>query len=425
MVGRLGLAFGVCLVLSGYESTWIEQYSQEGAAANKTCSAKEYSACRDHLTKLLEILDGRVDIVYRLAKTEALLGNQSAALDWLSVYSKTGLKLADPASDPAFAQLKELTKYQEVLQQLSESSKPVSKSQPVKDLPEKDLIAEDLAHDAKTGRFYISSVRHRKILVEDHGKFSEFLPEGKNADVWSILALRVDEKRRVLWATTAAMPEGLGFDKSLDGRSALLKFSLESGVLLKRYDVKETGKHALGDMVLSSAGDAYISDGYGAVYTVRHDKDSLDLLVGPGTFRSPQTPALTQDERKLFVPDYTRGISIVDLATKEVKLLEHPRDLSLGGIDGLYFRDGWLIAVQNGTAPPRIIAMKLDASLSKVVRWETLEVNQELGAPTHGVIVGKQFYFIANSGWDKMADDGSVKSGATFDFPSIRVMPLP
>jgi hypothetical protein len=51
------------------------------------------------------------------------------------------------------------------------------------------------------------------------------------------------------------------------------------------------------------------------------------------------------------------GIGAVDLQTKAVALLAHPPELSLGGIDGLYLAGGTLLAVQNGTAPPRILQM--------------------------------------------------------------------
>jgi hypothetical protein len=118
----------------------------------------------------------------------------------------------------------------------------------------------------------------------------------------------------------------------------------------------------------------------------------------------------------LFVPDYSRGIGIVNLATKKCKLLAHPPDLSLGGIDGLYLAGRTMIAIQNGTAPERLIRMHLNAELTYVLGWETIEANWKgLGDPTHGVLVGSQFYFIANSGWD-------VKPGGTFETATIRAM---
>ena len=415
----------ISFVLLAAETSWIEQYVQEATAANKTCTAKDFTACRGHLLRVYQLVDGRADIVYRLASVEASLGNQQAALDWLSTYSKSGLTFADPVSDSEFTSLQSAPEFEAILARLKSARQPVSQSKPFLTLLEKDLIAEDIAYDPVGGRFFVSSVRHRKILsVTKRGKVTDFLPEGQ-PNIWAILALCVDSKRKVLWASTAAMPEAIGFSKQEEGRSALLKYSLESGALLKRYDLKADAKHALGDMTVSSSGDVYASDGFGAVYWVEHTRDTIEPLFEQGAFRSPQTPALSPDEKRLFVPDYSRGISIVDLATKQWKLLEHPKELSLGGIDGLYLKDRTMLAIQNGTKPARVIRMSLDDSLTRVTQWATIEANwPRLGDPTHGVVVGNQFYFIANSGWDRMNDDGSVKPGATFEAPQIRVMKI-
>jgi sugar lactone lactonase YvrE len=346
-------------------------------------------------------------------------------LERLSTFSKSGLAFADPASDPEFASLKNSPEFETMLARLRAAREPRSASKPFLTLPERDVIAEDIAYDSIGDKFYVSSVRHRKILsLDKHGSSAEFVREGQ-ADVWAILALGVDSKRRILWAATAALPEGIGYRKEDEGRSALLKYSLDTGELVKRYDLKNDTKHVLGDLTVSPAGDVFVSDGEGAVYWVEHKKDALDILVDKGMFRSPQTPALSPDGRTLFVPDYSRSIGMVDLATRQVKLLEHPKELSLGGIDGMYLSGRTLIAIQNGTAPERLIRMKLNDALTRVVEWETIEANwPELGDPTHGVIVGDQFYFIANSGWDRMADDGSVKPGATFEPATVRQMRL-
>jgi hypothetical protein len=56
------------LAISGWgdATSWMEQYAAESAAAGQTCEAKDYAACRQHLMVLLELLNGRADIVYRL-----------------------------------------------------------------------------------------------------------------------------------------------------------------------------------------------------------------------------------------------------------------------------------------------------------------------------------------------------------------------
>jgi len=82
------LLLAISCKLLGAETTWIDEYVQAATAANKTCAAKEFAACRGHLLRAHQILGGRTDIVYRLATVEATLGNKQAALDWLSTYSK-------------------------------------------------------------------------------------------------------------------------------------------------------------------------------------------------------------------------------------------------------------------------------------------------------------------------------------------------
>ena len=47
----------------------------------------------------------------------------------------------------------------------------------------------------------------------------------------------------------------------------------------------------------------------GDVYAVFHDRDKLELLVPSGSFLSPQTACLSEDQKTLFVPDYSAGVA--------------------------------------------------------------------------------------------------------------------
>ncbi len=400
---RALLGLVIALAARGQERPWTELYLEEATAVNKTCAAKEFVDCRNHLLRLKDLADGRADVIYRLARVEASLGNRAAALEYLSIYSRSGMHLGDPETEPAFSAWKDSPEFQAILARLRTVSEPVTGSKLFATLPENDFLPEDLAYDSVTRRFFVSSVRHHWIAALDKdGKFSNFVPAGPDP----MMALVADSRRRWLWATTVN-----------EGKSALWKFSLDSGKLLKHYDPPGAGKHELGDMTSNAAGDIFVSDGAGAVYEVEHERDRLELLIGPGVFRSPQTPAATPDGRRLFVPDYSRGISIVDLATKKWKLLEHPPELSLGGIDGLYLSGQSMVAIQNGVVPERLIRMHLDPGLTKVLSWETIEANWPgLGDPTHGVLAGDRFYFIANSGWE-------VQQGGAYTPATIRQMP--
>ena len=108
----------ISLVVPPQEAPWIEQYQSESAVANKTCAAKEFVECRSHLIRLKDLADGRGDTVYRLAKVEASLGNRATALEWLSLYSKMGLRLADPMTEAAFDSIRDSADFQSDMTQL-------------------------------------------------------------------------------------------------------------------------------------------------------------------------------------------------------------------------------------------------------------------------------------------------------------------
>jgi hypothetical protein len=134
----------------------------------------------------------------------------------------------------------------------------------------------------------------------------------------------------------------------------------------------------------------------------------MERLDQAGEFPSPQTPALSADEKILYVPDYVRGIAAMHLDTRKVEWLQPAPGIALSGIDGLYVHGNSFIAVQNGTTPPRVIRFSLDLHSQ-----ELLEANTPgLGEPTHGTFVGDDFYFLANSGWSQYDGKGQRKEGA-------------
>ncbi|MBK8069438.1 MAG: hypothetical protein IPK27_18000 [Rhodanobacteraceae bacterium] len=128
---------------------------------------------------------------------------------------------------------------------------------------------------------------------------------------------------------------------------------------------------------------------------------------------------MSPDQRYLYFVDYELGLRVADLSKSEIR--ELAMDLqNLGGIDGLSYYQGQLIAVQNGTIPTRVIRIKLGDDRVSVVGVQPLEANKdELVMPTFGTLVGDDFYFIANSQRDVYAADGKPMEGV---LPEDRVL---
>jgi sugar lactone lactonase YvrE len=171
-------------------------------------------------------------------------------------------------------------------------------------------------------------------------------------------------------------------------------------------------------MTIAPDGDAFVSDSAGGrVYRLRAGTSALTPLDDDGQFISPQTPAVSPDGQVLIIPDYVRGLARIDLRSGSdgVEWIAGKSPVATSGVDGLYFADATtLIAVQNGTQPERVVRLHLDRGCREVVSFDIIEQASDwLGDPTHGVVAGDRFYFIAKSGWEHMNDDGSVKQGET------------
>ncbi|HYK43303.1 MAG TPA: hypothetical protein VE007_13015, partial [Thermoanaerobaculia bacterium] len=216
----------------------------------------------------------------------------------------------------------------------------------------------------------------------------------------------------LLWACSAALPEMVGYDKSMDGSSSLFAFDLRTGKLARRVALPKEGKRALNDLAIADNGDVYSTDSLGGgLYRLRAAAGSLETVVPPAALRSPQGIGFVPGarEKRAFVAEYGRGIWSVDLSTGEKSLVESPPDVPLQGVDGLVVRDRELLVTQNGIRPIRVARLKLDAAGGKVVAAEILEKRSPLlDGPTLGVVVGSDFYYIANPQWGSFDKDGKM-----------------
>ncbi len=412
----LSLTCPACLVLAAFllaadtEPRWLVL----NHAAAQAAKAKDYPRLRETLRELKPLLPGNPRIAYNLAASNAVLGDALAALAGLRNLAGMGL-VYDFAADADFSSLLKSREFADIVQRISDNKKPVSHSSASFTLAERDLLPEDIAFDPATRRFFISSVRQSKIIALTGTTDSRDFAKSD----WPVLALRVDAGRRILWAATGWLPHCERCNKADEDRSALLAFDLDSGALRRR--IESPVKGLLGDMTISRAGEIYVSEGiHGSVLRLPPGANRLERMDVPGEFPSPQTPALSADQKTLYVPDYVRGIAAITLATGRVTWLQPADNIALSGIDGLYVYRGSFLAVQNGTTPARIIRFSSDLQ-----KQEVLEANTpELGDATHGTIVGDRFYFIANSGWGEYDDQGKKKTGGSPVESTVRNIPL-
>ena len=93
-------------------------------------------------------------------------------------------------------------------------------------------------------------------------------------------------------------------------------------------------------------------------------------------------------------------------------------------MDGLWLHKGELVAVQNGTSPMRIIALRLSGDGTRIIGHRVLEqAHPEWTEPLGGSIAGDALYYVATGQWDRY-DKGALRDGADAIPTVIRRLPL-
>jgi hypothetical protein len=81
---------------------------------------------------------------------------------------------------------------------------------------------------------FVSSILEHEIVALDDAGHQQLFAE--SPDHWPVLALKVDSKRRRLWATEVGLQDFSSVAAADWGRSVLLEYDLDRGTLLARHD---------------------------------------------------------------------------------------------------------------------------------------------------------------------------------------------
>lgn len=266
-------------------------------------------------------------------------------------------------------------------------------------LREPGLVAEGIAAHPSDGTLYVGSIRLRKIVrVAPDGTVRDVVPSATSG-VGSVLGLKVDAERGLLWAAANRGDAGGGAGRA-GTTSGVYAFDLETGAPVRAVRMDGAG-HLLNDLALGSDGTLFVTDSEaGAVHRLDPGASSLAEVVAKGTFFYANGIAFA--EGRLLVAD-ALGLWEVNPRGGAPRRLAGPAGFPLGGIDGLSAQGRTLIAVQNGLGTPRIVRLELAAGAERVERASVLEAaNPQWHVPTTGALAGGAFHYIGNShvdGW--------------------------
>ena len=383
----------------------------------------DLETARRDFARLDSMAGGLPSTTYALAQIAGRQGDRSRALRYLRAYAAMGL-WRPAARDSSFAAFATDTAFAAVTAAFERNLRPIERATLERRLEDASLLAEDIAYDAMSRTFYVSSIHRGKVVaIDSTGAAGDFVPDGAEPGR-GIFALALDRKSGRLWGTVVATPTAAGYDPADSGRAGLVAWDLLTGEPRARVELPFDGApHVLGDMTLGPDGSLYVTDSVaGALDGLRPGAPTLDLLAPPGTFGSPQTPVVVETGKRLWIADYPRGLVEFDLLRRRVRPVPKPPTAALAGIDGmaLMSRGNVLLAIQNGTQPIRVLALTLDPARRRVTGARVLErASALMGEPNHGVVVGDDFMMIGNSGWDRVNREEELETPDGSTAPAI------
>ena len=351
------------------------------------------------LQRLNALVPNSGELKLALASVYAEQGDSAKAYETLLHMQQQGFGY-DLADNPAFAKIAGTKVWKYVTANLKANLASFGEGKVAFTLPKGDYLLESLAYDAKRKQFLAGSVREGKVYrVARDGKLEEFIAPTAENGLWGVYAIAADADNDALYVASTNSVYFRGFKQEDFGKAGVFKFSLSSGKLIAKYLLApDKEARTLSTIALGKNGQVFAADGVrNMIYRV--DNGALKVMVENPKLTSIRGLAVSGDGKKLYFADYSLGIFGVDLAAGKGFDLAYPADrLVLGGIDGLYWYDDALVAIENGMSPKRVIRLRLDADGRSVAHVMPIDAgNPAFGVPTYGTIDGDSLYFIANS----------------------------
>ncbi len=348
-------------------------------------------------------------IFYKLGLASALTNKKVEAFSYLkqAILINANYPLEDVAD---LASLKQNNQWNDLIVLQKKWQLTTVTSTPFLTIKDRQLHPEGIEWDEVEKTMYVGSIHKRKIIkIKASGEVSDFCPAATEG-ITSIFGIKIDRKNNLLWACSSPMQEMENYDSS--ARSMVFKFELTTGKVIKRFTLPSGFTNSVfGDIILNKAGQPFISDSRNnIIWTINATNETLDKFYTSPEFWNIQGLAFTPNEDDLFIADYVKGMYKLHIKNRHLTRVEVVPEVSMKGIDGVYFYKNSLLAIQNGVNPVRICHYYLDKNLEKVISYEVIDnAHPDFNEPTLGVINKNEFYYIANSQWSGYDETFKIK----------------
>ncbi len=260
---------------------------------------------------------------------------------------------------------------------------------------EKDLIPEGIAVDIQSGKLFINSLKHDKIVQcnLDGTDAKDFI---QRKEYGYLAGFGMTIKGDILYALGNSLPKD-------NNKSILLLLDITTGDLIKSYLLDNPEFIYLNDIAVSNHGSVFITDSEtNNIYTINPSSDHLEVFYSNDEIKHSNGIAISDNDKYLYFASYTSGIRVLDIATQ--KLVNQSNEHK--GIDGMKFYENSLITIINSrrdASENGVYKFHLNKEQTNILQQQKLmPFRLPSDIPTTFDLVNNSIYFIADSQMDML-----------------------
>ncbi|HEU0223895.1 MAG TPA: hypothetical protein VFR29_00505 [Steroidobacteraceae bacterium] len=340
-----------------------------------------------------------VDLLISLARAHAANGSVEDSLPWLEQAVARGAGF-DLFAFPEFKDRADHDRLRMLASRAAANQAPVSPAEVFMTIDDAGIRPEGITFDERSRRLFIGSLNGEIWAVGLDRKMTRFA--GADHGLREVLGMKVDGRRRLLWAVTGVFPDlfpGPEGPKQDEGLTGVVAFHLDSGERLRECWLDERPVlHGFNDLALAANGDVYVSDSRaGAIWRLPGGECRLDKLLEDSRMGFPNGIALSADDSRLYVA-HIEGLSAVDVGTGRRTQLAVPANTTVNSMDGLVREGADLIGIQSTPYLARVVRIRLSDDGLAVREATTVSSRPPPGVnQTTGTVVGMNYYSVAGT----------------------------
>ena len=343
--------------------------------------------------EVLKLAPDSPEVMISVSRANAALGRTDEALKLLSEAVRRGAGF-EPDRFPEFGRIKEEKRFQEIVKQAKTNMEPLPKAETFALLP---ASAEGVAYDPVSRRLF-AGPEGQIVQIDAAGKVSPFV---SGNGLRQVLGLKVDPERRLLWAVSGRFPDvapGPSPAPEDVGTGGLHVYHLDKAERIATYELDERPVlHGLNDIALGRDGTVYVTDSVqGAIYRLKAGDKQLERWLQDSKLSLLNGLVLSPDDKRLYVA-HVEGVTVIDTASREKKLLAPPANAAVTNMDGLAWYNGSLLGVQNSPYFRRIVRIHLSDKGTAIDKVTVLNARAPEYHQTTAAVGADKLYVVGGS----------------------------